>query len=147
MKAQGGTIAYTGSPAGFFGLPKSGPYSAAKAAGRILLDTCRIELKDTKIKLVALYPGFVRTPMADAFDQVFASEPVDLAEFDANTVLAIEAGEVLPGMTRKAVLAALGPPPRNGTASLSSPAWKYWHEDQKPFFVRFDAAGRVLEAH
>lgn len=61
MKARGGTIAYTGSPAGTFGLPKSGPYSAAKAAGRVLFDTCRIELADTPIRFVALYPGFTYT--------------------------------------------------------------------------------------
>ncbi len=61
MKPRGGIIAYTGSPAGYFGLPKSGPYSAAKAAGRTLIDTCRIELADTDIRFVALYPGFAET--------------------------------------------------------------------------------------
>lgn len=68
MRGTGGTIAYTGSPAGFFGLPKSGPYSAAKAAGRTLFDTCRIELADTNIRLVALYPGFTETPGLDPED-------------------------------------------------------------------------------
>jgi len=66
MKERGGTIAYTGSPAGFLGLPKSGPYSAAKAAGRILLDSARIELAKTPIKLVALYPGFTYTEGLEA---------------------------------------------------------------------------------
>jgi short-subunit dehydrogenase len=66
MKERGGTIAYTGSPAGYLGLPKSGPYSAAKAAGRILMDTCRIELARTPVKLVALYPGFTYTEGLDA---------------------------------------------------------------------------------
>ncbi|MEZ4269081.1 MAG: SDR family NAD(P)-dependent oxidoreductase [Myxococcota bacterium] len=61
MKDAGGVIAYTGSPAGFFGLPRSGPYSAAKAAGRVLFDSCRIELAGTKTRLVALYPGFALT--------------------------------------------------------------------------------------
>lgn len=61
MRERGGTIAYTGSPAGMFAIPKSGPYSASKAAGRILLDACRIELRDTPIRLVALYPGFTYT--------------------------------------------------------------------------------------
>jgi NAD(P)-dependent dehydrogenase (short-subunit alcohol dehydrogenase family) len=61
MRDAGGTIAWTGSPSGYFGLPKSGPYSAAKAAGRILLDTCRIELADTPLRVVALYPGFTYT--------------------------------------------------------------------------------------
>lgn len=60
------TIAFTGSPAGYFGLPKSGAYSASKAAARVLFDTCRIELADTGIRFVALYPGFTDTPGLDA---------------------------------------------------------------------------------
>ncbi len=67
MRERGGTIAYTCSPAGAFGLPKSGPYSAAKSAGRVLFDTCRIELADTPIRFVATYPGFTYTEgLADA---------------------------------------------------------------------------------
>ncbi len=65
MRGTGGTIGWTGSPAGFFGLPRSGPYSAAKAAGRLLFDACRIELANTNIRLVALYPGFTYTPGMD----------------------------------------------------------------------------------
>lgn len=61
MKDQGGTIATTSSPAGFFGLPKSGPYSASKAATRILFDSCRVELADTPLRFVTLYPGFTYT--------------------------------------------------------------------------------------
>lgn len=69
MKARGtGLLAVTGSPAGFFGLPKSGPYSAAKAAVRMLVDTCRIELAGTGIDLVALYPGFTHTASLDPDD-------------------------------------------------------------------------------
>jgi len=68
MRDVGGTIGWTGSPAGFFGLPKSGPYSAAKAAGRMLFDTCRIELANAKIRFVALYPGFTETPGLDPKD-------------------------------------------------------------------------------
>jgi NAD(P)-dependent dehydrogenase (short-subunit alcohol dehydrogenase family) len=62
MKGRAGTIAWTGSPAGFFGLPRSGPYSAAKSAGRVLMDTCRIELAGSGIRFVSLYPGFTHTP-------------------------------------------------------------------------------------
>ncbi len=65
MREGGGTIGYTGSPAGFFGLPRSGPYSAAKAAGRVLIDSARIELAGTGVRLVALYPGFTETPGLD----------------------------------------------------------------------------------
>ena len=56
------------SPAGFFGLPKSGPYSAGKAACRVLLDTCRIEASGKGIRFVELYPGFTETPGFDPDD-------------------------------------------------------------------------------
>jgi short-subunit dehydrogenase len=65
MQGSGGVIAYTGSPAGSFGLPRSGPYGAAKAAGRLLLDSCRIELARSKIRFVALFPGFTYTDGLD----------------------------------------------------------------------------------
>lgn len=68
MRDVGGTVGWTGSPAGFFGLPMSGPYSAAKAAGRLLFDTCRIEVANRKIQFVALYPGFTETPGLDPKD-------------------------------------------------------------------------------
>ncbi len=62
MKNQGhGVIAHTNSLAGFIGLPMQGPYSAAKAACRILMDSCRIELAQHGLKFISLYPGFVAT--------------------------------------------------------------------------------------
>ncbi|MBU2514275.1 SDR family NAD(P)-dependent oxidoreductase [bacterium] len=62
MKSQKhGLIAHTNSLAGFLGLPMQGPYSSAKAACRILMDTCRIELKPFGIRFVSVYPGFVAT--------------------------------------------------------------------------------------
>lgn len=92
MKGSGGTIAYTGSPAGFFGLPKSGPYSAAKAAGRVLMDTCRIELKGTDIKLVSLYPGFTYTPGMDADEVPFKALIIDTDRAVREMLPAIERG-------------------------------------------------------
>jgi len=56
-----GLIVHTNSLAGFLGLPMQGPYSSAKAACRILIDACRIELKPFGIKFVSVYPGFVAT--------------------------------------------------------------------------------------
>lgn len=58
---QHGLITHTNSLAGFLGLPQQGPYSAAKAAGRILMDTCRVELSPYNIKFCSVYPGFVAT--------------------------------------------------------------------------------------
>jgi len=57
----GGVVAHTNSLAGFLGVPLQGPYSAAKAAARLLIDTCRIEFAQYGIKFVTVYPGFVAT--------------------------------------------------------------------------------------
>ncbi|KQZ28317.1 SDR family oxidoreductase [Caulobacter sp. Root1472] len=56
-----GMVAHTNSLASFFGVPLAGPYSAAKAAARLLIDTCRIEFEPFGIKFSTLYPGFIAT--------------------------------------------------------------------------------------
>jgi len=62
MARQGdGLVAQTNSLAGFLGIPLQGPYSAAKGAARLLIDTCRIEFGPYGIKFVSIYPGFVAT--------------------------------------------------------------------------------------
>jgi NADP-dependent 3-hydroxy acid dehydrogenase YdfG len=62
MSAQGGgVVAHTNSLAGFLAVPLAGPYCAAKAALRLLIDTCRLEYGPRGIEFVSLYPGFVRT--------------------------------------------------------------------------------------
>lgn len=70
-----GTIAYTSSPAGFYGLPLSGPYSAAKSAGRVLFQACRIDLAKTNIKFLSIYPGFTYTGTFTEEDRVRAGIP------------------------------------------------------------------------
>ncbi|HEX9253110.1 MAG TPA: SDR family NAD(P)-dependent oxidoreductase [Ignavibacteriaceae bacterium] len=47
------------------GFPKSGFYSASKAALTIILESLRIELKKYKVKVITVKPGFVKTPMTD----------------------------------------------------------------------------------
>ena len=60
-KQQSGLVAHTNSLAGFLGIPLQGPYSAAKAATRLLIDTCRLEFAEYGIKFINTYPGFVAT--------------------------------------------------------------------------------------
>lgn len=90
MKLQGfGLIAHTNSLAGFFGLPMQGPYSAAKAAGQILMDACRIELQPFGLKFVSVYPGFVATDrvQGDGIPAPFAITETAAAK---NIIYAIE---------------------------------------------------------
>jgi len=63
MKRQpaGGLIAQTNSLAGLMGIPRQGPYSAAKAAARTLIDAARVELAPKGIRFTTIHPGFVAT--------------------------------------------------------------------------------------
>lgn len=47
------------------GFPKSGFYSASKAAFTIILESLRVELKKYNVKVITVKPGFVRTAMTD----------------------------------------------------------------------------------
>lgn len=61
VRQGGGMVAQTNSLAGFLGVPLQGPYSAAKGALRLLIDTCRLEYGPYGVKFVSVYPGFVAT--------------------------------------------------------------------------------------
>lgn len=81
MVAQkSGVIAHTNSLAGLLGVPLQGPYSAAKGALRLLVDTCRVEFADDGIEFVSIYPGFIATE-ATAGDGMPA--PFELSEGQA----------------------------------------------------------------
>lgn len=56
-----GVIAHTNSLAGWYAVPLQGPYSAAKAALRVLFDAYRIEYAGSGVRFVSIYPGFVAT--------------------------------------------------------------------------------------
>lgn len=92
MRDAGGTIAYTSSPAGMFGLPRSGAYSAAKAAGRVLFDSCRIDLAHTPIRFVAMYPGFTYTEGLDVENVPVKALIIDQERAVREMIDAIERG-------------------------------------------------------
>lgn len=65
LAQKSGVIAGVASLAGFRGLPKSGPYSASKAALITLLESARVDLRGTGVDVVTVCPGFVRSEMTD----------------------------------------------------------------------------------
>jgi hypothetical protein len=56
----------------------------------------------------------------------------------------ISAGTVTVGMSRKAVILALGYPPHLENPSLSAPAWKYWKSRFDTMLVQFDKDDKVV---
>lgn len=62
-RAGRGTLAGIASVAGIRGLPGAGAYSASKAAAINYLESLRVELRHTGVKVVTLLPGYIDTPM------------------------------------------------------------------------------------
>lgn len=67
MRAAGrGTLAGISSVAGVRGLPGAGAYSASKAAATTYLESLRVELRGSGLRVVTVAPGYIETPMTAA---------------------------------------------------------------------------------
>ena len=67
MRSAGrGTLVGIASVAGIRGLPGAGAYSASKAAAINYLESLRVELRGSGVKVVTLVPGYIATPMTAA---------------------------------------------------------------------------------
>lgn len=64
MRARGsGRLVGVASVAGVRGLPGAGAYSSSKAAAIAYLESLRVELRDSGVRVVTLAPGYIATPM------------------------------------------------------------------------------------
>ena len=60
---RGARLVGIASVAGVRGLPGAGGYSASKAAAIAYLESLRVELRGSGVRVVTIAPGFIRTPM------------------------------------------------------------------------------------
>jgi NAD(P)-dependent dehydrogenase (short-subunit alcohol dehydrogenase family) len=60
IAAGRGTVAGISSLAAWRGLPGAGAYSASKAALATLLESTRVDLRGTGVRVVTVFPGFIR---------------------------------------------------------------------------------------
>lgn len=60
-----GTLVGIASVAGFRGLPGAGAYSASKAALLSYLESLRVELHNSGVRVGAVCPGYIKTPMTE----------------------------------------------------------------------------------
>nr|NMG00449.1 SDR family oxidoreductase [Aromatoleum toluolicum] len=64
MRQRGsGRLVGIASVAGIRGLPGAGAYSASKAAAIAYLESLRVELRGSGVRVVTLAPGYIATPM------------------------------------------------------------------------------------
>ncbi len=100
MRAAGrGTLVGIASVAGFRGLPGSGAYSASKAAAIAYLESLRVELRGSGIRVVTICPGYIRTPMTDVntHPMPFIIEADEAARRIARVIARGKAVAVIPG--------------------------------------------------
>lgn len=88
-------------------------------------------------------PRHTQDTFDEAFDTFFSTEPTDLSGFSAAERASIEEAQVELGMSRDAVLAAIGPPPASGTLLLDGKVWKYWKNRFDTYEIWFDDSGAV----
>jgi short-subunit dehydrogenase len=65
ISADSGTFMGVSSVAGYRGMPGSSGYGPSKAAQINFLESLRSDLVKSKVKIVTVSPGFVKTPMTD----------------------------------------------------------------------------------
>ena len=68
IERKSGIVSAVSSIAGYRGMPRSAPYSSSKAALSTLMESLRIDLWSSGIKVSLISPGFVKTPMTDRND-------------------------------------------------------------------------------
>jgi hypothetical protein len=106
-----------------------------------------VEVKSSGRRLVVQnVPKHTGGTTVQAFGEVFGPAPVDLSKFTEQERQAIAAGRAEVGLSRPAVLAALGRPPAVGTPTLDTNPWKYWDSRFTTFVVSFDDSWHVVDA-
>ena len=88
-----------------------------------------------KIENVQKYSG---ENITGIYQRTFSKTAVDLSRFSAKEKNSIEVGEVEIGMSKDAVIAALGYPPKHRTPTLKGNQWCYWRTIFKTFVVHFE---------
>ena len=82
IEKNSGHLVFTGSLAGYRGLPGALGYGSSKAAIANLSETLRYDLKDTSIKVQLINPGFIKTRLTNKnkFKMPQIMSPEDAAE-------------------------------------------------------------------
>jgi len=88
-----------------------------------------------EIENVAKYTG---QDINGILGRMFSPAPIDLGRFSDQDRGLILSGQVGTGMSREAVLLALGYPPIHKTPSLEGDAWTYWRNRFVTFVIDFE---------
>jgi short-subunit dehydrogenase len=134
--AGSGRLVGVASVAGIRGLPGAGAYSASKAATIAYLESLRVELRGSGVKVVTLAPGYIATPMTEKnpypmpflmpVEAAASSMAAAIARGARFAVMPWQMGlaasllRILPRPLYDALAARAGRKPRGGTNSASN---------------------------
>jgi short-subunit dehydrogenase len=82
VERKKGHVVGVSSLAAFRGLPKNAAYSGSKAFLRIFMESLRVDLRGTGVRVTCIYPGFVKSEMTanNPFPMPFLLETQDAVE-------------------------------------------------------------------
>jgi NAD(P)-dependent dehydrogenase (short-subunit alcohol dehydrogenase family) len=95
IEARSGTVAGISSLAAWRGLPGAGAYSASKAALSTLLESTRVDLRGTGVRVVTVCPGFIRNGSGSPEDDKGKPFLLELEDGAGRILAGIEAGKRL----------------------------------------------------
>ena len=97
-ESRKGVLVGVASVAGFRGLPGASAYSASKAAAITYLESLRVELRNSGVKVVTICPGYIKTPMTDInpYPMPFILEVDDAAQRIAHAIQRQKSFAVIP---------------------------------------------------
>ena len=99
MRTAGhGKLVGIASIAGFRGLPGAGAYSASKAAVISYLESLRVELRGSGVRVITICPGYVQTPMTavNPYPMPFILSPDEAARRIARAIASGKSFAVIP---------------------------------------------------
>jgi short-subunit dehydrogenase len=92
VQRRRGHLAALASIAGMLGLPAAGAYSASKAAVITLLESLRVDLDPIGVKVTAICPGHVDTPMLSDHERATAKNVLSAEETARRIARAVQRG-------------------------------------------------------
>ena len=104
------------------------------------IDDEEIVLKSANGKelILANIEPFSGEAVPGIYERTLGVHPLDLSAFTNAERKAIAYGAVEVGMSKEAVLVALGYPPKHKTPSLTDNQWRYWQNRTNTFLVIFE---------
>jgi hypothetical protein len=97
-----------------------------------------VTLPDGQDLFIVNIENFTKEDIHGIFSRTLAETPADLSQFTEDEKQSIMLGEVKIGMSKSAVIAAIGYPPKHKTPNLQMNQWIFWKNRFVTTVISFD---------